>query len=203
MTTPPDVDPPTERIPRVPAPRRRPTGGWWALGVFVAIFVAGVVIAVTGFDPTTSAPTQPGYTQLPESARSPLSAPTAVGSAPAAAPSATVPAAAAPDCVEAQPAVKGQIEAALTDPSMYLDTVYVVRERGLTYYGASIFRSSDGERVSSADVWVTDGTRLAALSGSAVRYSTLPDGRRLFGVSAGDEPGQAVEACSTALILRH
>jgi hypothetical protein len=113
------------------------------------------------------------------------------------------PAAALAQCTVSR-AAKTAITASFPDPSLTLDTVYATEFSGLTYYGANVIRP-DGQRESSADVWVTDGSEggLAAVSGSARVLSNLPDGRSKYGVSAGEGPVLRAQGCSIARLLSH
>jgi hypothetical protein len=78
---------PTNAPTNLPAPKpKRRARSWIPLGVFAALIVVGLVVAGTvgsGGGSTSTTAAQPGYTQLPEASRSPLSAPT-VSRAPAA-----------------------------------------------------------------------------------------------------------------------
>jgi len=113
------------------------------------------------------------------------------------------PAAALAQCTVSR-AAKTAITASFPDPSLTLDTVYATEFSGLTYYGANVIRP-DGQRESSADVWVTDGSEggLAAVSGSARVLSNLPDGRSRYGVAASEGPVLRAQGCSIARLLSH
>lgn len=115
-----------------------------------------------------------------------------------AAPSAAAPAAPADDCTEAPAALVKAVQTHLD--GFTLDDTFVVRGESLVYLGANVVRP-DGQRESSADVWVATneaGADLAALSGSARNDLTpnLPDATDPpYSVSAGDEFGMAVQQC--------
>lgn len=75
--------------------------------------------------------------------------------------------------------------------------------KDVAYIGANIM-AADGHRASSADIWADKGGLLFSLSGDARRRTSIPDGRHLLDISAGDEYGQEVSECiQTAVINRN
>lgn len=96
------------------------------------------------------------------------------------------------------------INASFLEDGYYLADVYMVYgAKDVAYIGANIM-AADGSRASSADVWANKGGLLFSLSGDARRRTSLPDGRHVLDISAGDEYGQEVSDCiQTAVINRN
>ncbi|APE36421.1 hypothetical protein BOX37_23600 [Nocardia mangyaensis] len=98
-------------------------------------------------------------------------------------------------CVEAPDQYVAVIDAAFNDSGHSLGEPWAIRDGDRWWIGGHIM---EGERrVSSADVWVTDGPAVFALSGGARRNSMLVDGRDPLGLNAGDDIGLAVQSCVT------
>jgi hypothetical protein len=79
-------------------------------------------------------------------------------------------------CTAADPVDIATIEASLIGEAHALDRVYIQELRGRRYIAGNILDST-GERLSSADTWVSEGPELYALSSSAEDYSTAPSAR--------------------------
>jgi hypothetical protein len=103
-------------------------------------------------------------------------------------------------CTPASPGAVIVIDAALTgtssrgDPDHIGEAFVAAGDDDLRYLTANIY-SATGERVSSADVWISDGTAWYALSTSAREYSALPDGHEVLGASARDPIPAALREC--------
>lgn len=197
--------PPIEQVPAAappvpPAKRagvlRRFTVVGWAAAALFGIWVLGTIVSA---DRTTDTDSVTGILAS-RNALPPRRDPGAQAFVDLAS---SDPAAALAQCTVSR-AAKTAITASFPDPSLTLDTVYATESSGLTYYGANVLRP-DGQRESSADVWVTDGSEggLAAVSGSAQVLSNLPDGRSRYGVSASEGPVLRAQGCSIARLLSH
>ncbi|WP_397517782.1 DUF2510 domain-containing protein [Rhodococcus oxybenzonivorans] len=104
-------------------------------------------------------------------------------------------------CEEPDPNIVSAIEASLTE-SRSLNHIAAVSTivDGIeyTYTAANVFRA-DGSRSVSGAVWVTPDFGVMGLSGNTREVSTLPFGRGVLDVSAGDKYGQQVQECVSAL----
>lgn len=67
-----------------------------------------------------------------------------------------------------------------------------------TYTAGNVYKA-DGSRSVSGVVWVTPGFGVMGLSGNSRTVSTLPFGRGILDVSAGDEHGTKVQDCVSAI----
>lgn len=109
-----------------------------------------------------------------------------------------------PRCKTPSESTIAAINASFKEDGYYLADVYMVYgAQDVAYIGANIM-AADGHRASSADIWADRGGLLFSLSGDARRRTSLPDGRHLLDISAGDEYGQEVAECiQTAVINRN
>lgn len=98
-------------------------------------------------------------------------------------------------CTPARPADVEAITAGL-QPGLTLRYAFTETTGLRRWVNAHIYRP-DGQRVSSADVWIIDPPGVVfSLSGSARQLSGHPDGRTLRdGPSAGDDVAVALERC--------
>lgn len=132
--------------------------------------------------PTTARPTTTTSRLLPAPAPEPASSATAAG------------------CEEPDPTIVAAIEASLT-PGLELIHVAGVNTMvdGIeyTYTAGDVFEN--GERHTSSVVWVSPGFGVMGLSSNSRDVSSLPFGRDLLDVSAGDEYGSQVQNCVLAM----
>ncbi|MBH0118249.1 DUF2510 domain-containing protein [Rhodococcus sp. CX] len=103
-------------------------------------------------------------------------------------------------CEEPDPAIVAAIESSLT-PGLELIHVAAVNTLidGIeyTYTAGDVFEN--GERHTSSVVWVTPGFGVMGLSSNSRDVSSLPFGRGILDVSAGDEYGSQVQNCVLAM----
>lgn len=132
--------------------------------------------------PTTPRPTTTTSRLLPAPAPEPASSATEAG------------------CEEPDPTIVAAIEASLT-PGLELIHVAAVNTMvdGIeyTYTAGDVFEN--GERHTSSVVWVTPGFGVMGLSSNSRDVSSLPLGRGILDVSAGDEYGSQVQNCVLAM----
>lgn len=109
-----------------------------------------------------------------------------------------------PRCKTPSESTIAAINASFKEDGYYLADVYMVYgAKDVAYIGANIM-DADGQRASSSDIWADKGGLLFSLSGDARRRTSIPDGRHLLDISAGDEYGQEVSECiQTAVINRN
>ncbi|MFC9472261.1 hypothetical protein ACFTS5_08710 [Nocardia sp. NPDC056952] len=101
-----------------------------------------------------------------------------------------------PGCDPAPADAVATISAAFSDRSNTLADAYAVTAPGgVVYVGANIMQGTT--KVSSADVWAVRNGSVYSLSGDARRRTTLPDGRKVLDISAGDDYGTKVQGCVT------
>lgn len=104
-------------------------------------------------------------------------------------------------CEEPDPDIVSAIEASLTEGRTLNHVAAVstlVDGIEYTYTAGNVFRA-DGSRSVSGAVWVTPGFGVMGLSGNTREVSTLPFGRGVLDVSAGDRYGQQVQECVSAI----
>lgn len=103
-------------------------------------------------------------------------------------------------CEEPDPTIVAAIEASLT-PGLELIHVAAVNTMvdGIeyTYTAGDVFEN--GERHTSSVVWVSPGFGVMGLSSNSRDVSSLPFGRGILDVSAGDEYGSQVQNCVLAM----
>jgi hypothetical protein len=100
-----------------------------------------------------------------------------------------------PACKTPSASIIDQINASFIETDQHLENVFMVYGRkDVAYIGADIMNAA-GDRLSSNDVWANDGGVLFALSSDARRRTAIPDGRKILGISAGDEFGTDVSDC--------
>ncbi len=154
-------------------------------------FTSEVIRAIAIPNETTTTPTSTTRTQPPASTatRTPI-------------PQTSTPL--SPRCKTPSESTIAAINASFKEDGYYLADVYMVYgAKDVAYIGANIM-AADGHRASSADIWADKGGLLFSLSGDARRRTSLPDGRHLLDISAGDEYGQEVAECiQTAVINRN
>jgi hypothetical protein len=101
-------------------------------------------------------------------------------------------------CSQAPEAIVTLINGSFTGGEHLEDDFAVTAPNEIIYVGGNIV-STDGTKVSSADVWLVDDSEaiyvVHALSRDARKRPLWPDGRDL--ASAGDEYGSAVIDCAT------
>lgn len=199
MTTNGSTDPqqPSWATPSQPPsqPSRWKTWHKVVLGVIAAFFVVVVIAAIAG---GSSDDDNKGSASSTRSTSATAETTTAAAPTTTTAVAAPPPATAAPtsNCADASLATVQAIEGSLIDPTQTLANTFSVTTGDLTYIGANIM---EGEtKASSADVWVAQGSAIYAVSGSARDMSSLPDGRKVLDVNAGDESGQQVQECVIA-----
>lgn len=71
---------------------------------------------------------------------------------------------------------------------------------GTIWLLASIYRTSDGERMSSVDTWASTSGEALAISGSAEEYSGLPSGGDALPDAFSDDVRASIEECATTAI---
>lgn len=200
----------------VQTPEQKKSNRKWLIGggaVVAALVVASMIIngsadneesteaAATSEAPTprpaaTPAATAPVAPAPP--ARPKVQPPTVTRGAPAPAQTATE-----AGCDEPDPSIVSAIEGSLTE-GRTLDQVAAVNTLvgGIEYtYTAGNVYKADGDRSVSGVVWITPGFGVMGLSGNSRTVSTLPFGRGILDVSAGDEHGAKVQDCVMALAL--
>lgn len=181
-----------------PQPSRWKTWHKVVLGVIAAFFVIVVIAAIAGGSSDDDNKGSSSSTRSTSASASTPETTTAAAPTTTTAVAAPPPATAAPTstCADAPAAVVQAIEGSLIDSTQTLTNTFSVTTGHLTYIGANIM---EGEtKASSADVWVAQGGAIYAVSGSARDMSSLPDGRKVLDVSAGDEWGQQVQECVIA-----
>ena len=163
---------------------------------FVAV-AACAAVALAGCSSGETTTPEPSSTSSSVSTTAPSSetAPTSTEAAPV-----TEPAETPAGCTPATEDEMAPISAALTGDAASLGGLFTEYDGTYHYFGANIY-DAEGERVSSADVWIIDSGVPYALSGGAREYTLLPDGRDLPGSpSAGDDTGSAVQDCSASAL---
>ncbi|WP_156161654.1 DUF732 domain-containing protein [Nocardia vulneris] len=98
-------------------------------------------------------------------------------------------------CQPAPDGVVSTINGAFKNSAYRLADVSAIQVGELLWVGGNIMNGAT--KVSSADVWISKGPVTYAISGDARRQTTLPDGRDVLNVSAGDDDGIAVQGCVT------
>lgn len=195
---------------------RRRTG-LVAAGVVGAIVVAGVTAAAVGgrdagdvvdaasstTPPTATTSTQVSATTLPQRPSTSHAHAPAVTTTTRPAPPLPAPAKSATGagCEEADPDILSTIEGSLTEGRTIREVAAVsTLHDGIEYiYTAGNVYKADGTRSVSGVVWVTPGLGVMGLSGNSRTVSTLPFGRGILDVSAGDEFGTKVQDCVSAI----
>lgn len=91
------------------------------------------------------------------------------------------------------------INASFNDSAEQLVDAWAVSgQKDVTYIGGNIFAGE--KRVSSGDVWAAKGGAIYSLSSDARKRTSLPDGRKILDISAGDEYGAKVVDCVTVAV---
>lgn len=183
-----------------------------AVAVFAVVAVVGSIANRPASDTDSNQAAATSAADTPTPTTRPYVPPTSRAPAPAAAAVTTRPAPTRPapaqtateaGCDEPDPSILSAIEASLTD-GRTIDQVAAVSTLvdGIEYiYTAGNVYRPDGSRSVSGVVWVTPGFGVMGLSGNSRDVSTLPFGRGILDVSAGDEYGTKVQDCVTALAL--
>lgn len=195
-------------------PAQKKSNRRWIIGGVAAFALIAIIGSVVNRPTSDDQENQAAATSQPKVAStSPLSpTPRAVAPAPAPAAATTRPAPTRPapaqtateaGCEEPDPSILSTIEVSLTE-GRTIDQVAAVSTLidGVEYiYTAGNVYRADGSRSVSGVVWVTPGFGVMGLSGNSREVSTLPFGRGILDVSAGDEYGTRVQDCVTALAL--
>lgn len=172
-----------------PSPRRRPP-------VWIVILIAGIVaVAATTWVIVTATSDRDSDAPLATSSYQYTgpAAPPPVQATPTAPTVATTTAPAPSRCTPAPDRLVEIINTSFTDSSYSLSNTAAVSRGTVTYIGGHIMQGDT--RVSSANVWASEGPSVYAVSGSARQYSMLVDGRDLLDVNAGDEWGSELQDC--------
>jgi hypothetical protein len=106
-------------------------------------------------------------------------------------------------CLAAPDQLLATINASFNDSAEQLIDAWAVQGlKDVTYIGGNIFAGE--KRVSSGDVWAAKGGAIYSLSGDARKRTSLPDGRKILDISAGDDDGAKVAECvSVAVRIRN
>ena len=116
------------------------------------------------------------------------------------APAATVPPEQAPRCPAFNAGLFGVVERGLNDGLVLGLATTDLSADGTVWLVASIYRTSDGQRVSSVDTWALSDGQALAISGSANEYSDLDDGRDALPDAFSDAARARIEECATRAV---
>lgn len=179
-------DPPVSPAAPTEPVRERSYRTFWVAGAVVvgALVILPTVGALSGDDDPATAPTA--------TVRSPPRGDQANQAA--------VPALQASGCPSVDVTVVDDVNARL-DPGLTLGLAASASSDGIIWLLGSIYRQSDGERVSSADTWARVDGQIYAVSGSAREFSNLPNGRQVVPEAFSNSTRSDLETCVTNAII--